>query len=126
MGGLAALAREGGHTVTGCDADVYPPMSTQLRAQGIELIEGYGAEQLHQPAQPDLFVIGNVVLARQSADGGDPRPRAALHVGPAVARASTCCRASWVLAVAGTHGKTTTTSMLAWMLEAGRARTRAS
>ena len=59
MGGLAALAREAGHTVTGCDANVYPPMSDQLRALGIELIEGFGPEQLS--LQPDLFVVGNVV-----------------------------------------------------------------
>ena len=59
MGGLAALAREGGHRVTGCDANVYPPMSEQLRALGIELIEGFGADQL--ALRPDLFVIGNVI-----------------------------------------------------------------
>ena len=64
MGGLAALAREAGHRVTGCDANVYPPMSDQLRALGIELIEGFGAEQL--ALAPDLFVVGNVVIARQS------------------------------------------------------------
>ena len=59
MGGLAVLARQAGHRVTGCDANVYPPMSTQLQAQGIELIEGFGPEQI--ALQPDLFVIGNVV-----------------------------------------------------------------
>ena len=59
MGGLAAIAREAGHRVTGCDANVYPPMSDQLRALGIELIEGYGADQL--ALKPDLFVVGNVV-----------------------------------------------------------------
>ena len=73
MGGLAALAREAGHTVTGCDAGVYPPMSDQLRALGIELIEGYGANQL--ALEPDLFVVGNVVSRARLADGG-ARPAA--------------------------------------------------
>ncbi|MGZ9067101.1 MAG: Mur ligase domain-containing protein, partial [Burkholderiales bacterium] len=59
MGGLAVLAREAGHKVTGCDANVYPPMSTQLEAQGIELIQGYGADQVS--LAPDVFVIGNVI-----------------------------------------------------------------
>src|SRR5271170_2466560 len=59
MGGLAVLAKQAGHVVTGCDANVYPPMSTQLEAQGITLIEGYGPEQVD--LKPDLFVIGNVV-----------------------------------------------------------------
>ena len=107
-----------GHTVTGCDANVYPPMSTQLEALGIALTEGYDAAQLDGVARDaDLFVVGNVIIARQSADGGDPRPRAAVHVRPAVAARATCCTDKWVLAVAGTHGKTTTSSMLAWILE---------
>ncbi|HEX3138621.1 MAG TPA: Mur ligase domain-containing protein, partial [Rhizobacter sp.] len=67
MGGLAALAREAGHKVTGCDAGVYPPMSDQLRALDIELIEGWGADQL--ALKPDLFVIGNVVSRARGADG---------------------------------------------------------
>jgi len=66
MGGLAALAREAGHRVTGCDAAVYPPMSDQLRALGIELIEGYEAAQLEQPSfAPDVFVIGYVISRAQ-------------------------------------------------------------
>jgi UDP-N-acetylmuramate: L-alanyl-gamma-D-glutamyl-meso-diaminopimelate ligase len=70
MGGLAALAREAGHRVTGCDANVYPPMSDQLRALGIELIEGYGADQIAL-ASPTLFVVGNVVTRGATpADGG--------------------------------------------------------
>jgi UDP-N-acetylmuramate: L-alanyl-gamma-D-glutamyl-meso-diaminopimelate ligase len=118
MGGLAALAREAGHRVTGCDANVYPPMSDQLRALGIELIEGYGAEQLE--LKPDLFVVGNVVsrgnaLMEAALDAGAPYTSGpqwlAEHILPR----------RHVLAVAGTHGKTTTTSMLAWVLEhAGR------
>ena len=118
MGGLAALAREAGHRVTGCDANVYPPMSDQLAALGIELIEGYDAGQL--ALAPDLFVIGNAITR------GNPLLEAVLD-----ANASYTSGPQWladhvlahrhVLAVAGTHGKTGTTSMLAWILEhAGR------
>ena len=114
MGGIAAIAREAGHTVTGCDANVYPPMSTQLEAQGIRLIEGWDVDQLGLGA--DLFVIGNVVSR------GNPLMEAILDRGlPYVSGpqwlAETVLRDRWVLAVAGTHGKTTTTSMLAWILE---------
>ncbi|MCR5883675.1 UDP-N-acetylmuramate:L-alanyl-gamma-D-glutamyl-meso-diaminopimelate ligase [Rhizobacter sp. J219] len=114
MGGLAALAREAGHTVTGCDAGVYPPMSDQLRALGIELIEGYGADQLK--LNPDLYVIGNVVSR------GNPLVEAILDSGARYTSgpqwlADNVLQGRHVLAVAGTHGKTTTTSMLAWMLE---------
>ena len=114
MGGLAALAREGGHTVTGCDAGVYPPMSDQLRALGIELIEGYGADQL--ALKPDLFVVGNVVVR------GNPLMEAILDAGLPYTSgpqwlAEHVLQGRHVLAVAGTHGKTGTTSMLAWMLE---------
>ncbi|WP_284895123.1 MULTISPECIES: UDP-N-acetylmuramate:L-alanyl-gamma-D-glutamyl-meso-diaminopimelate ligase [Burkholderia] len=114
MGGLAVLAREAGHTVTGCDAGVYPPMSTQLEAQGITLIEGYGAEQID--LKPDLFVIGNVVtrgnpLMEAILDRGLPYVSGPQWLGEHV------LAGKWVLAVAGTHGKTTTSSMLAWLLE---------
>jgi UDP-N-acetylmuramate: L-alanyl-gamma-D-glutamyl-meso-diaminopimelate ligase len=114
MGGLAALAREAGHTVTGCDANVYPPMSDQLRALGIDLVEGYGADQL--ALAPDLFVVGNVVAR------GNPLIEAILDAGAAYASgpqwlAEHVLQGRHVLAVAGTHGKTTTTSMLAWVLE---------
>ena len=123
MGGLAALAREAGHTVTGCDAGVYPPMSDQLRALGIDLIEGFGAEQM--ALRPDIFVIGNVVSRARAADG---TPRFALMEAILDAGAPYTSGPQWlaehvlqgrhVLAVAGTHGKTTTTSMLAWILDA--------
>ncbi len=114
MGGLAALAREAGHRVTGCDANVYPPMSDQLRALGIELIEGYGADQL--ALKPDVFVIGNVVTR------GNPLMEAVLDAGAAYTSgpqwlAENVLQGRHVLAVAGTHGKTTTTAMLAWILD---------
>lgn len=126
MGGLAALAREAGHKVTGCDAGVYPPMSDQLRALGIELIEGYGTEQL--ALQPDLFVVGNVVGRARLADGSPKFPlmEAILDAGLPYTSgpqwlSEHVLQGRHVLAVAGTHGKTTTTSMLAWVLEyAGR------
>ncbi len=117
MGGIAAIARQAGHRVTGCDANVYPPMSTQLEAQGIELIEGFSPDQLLQfETMPDLFVIGNVVSR------GNPLMEAILNQGLPYTSGP-----QWlgeqvlfdrhVLAVAGTHGKTTTSAMLAWILE---------
>ena len=114
MGGLAALARESGHKVTGCDANVYPPMSDQLRALGIELIDGYGTDQV--ALAPDLFVIGNAVSR------GNPLMEAILDDGlPYVSGpqwlAEHVLTGRHVLAVAGTHGKTTTTAMLAWILD---------
>ena len=115
MGGLALIARSAGHKVTGCDAGVYPPMSTQLAQQGIELIEGFGAEQL--ALKPDLYVIGNVVSR------GNPLMEAILDSGARYVSGpqwlgETVLPGAHVLAVAGTHGKTTTSSMLAWILEA--------
>ena len=178
MGGLAALAREAGHKVTGCDTGVYPPMSDQLRALGIELIEGYGADQL--ALKPDMFVVGNVVsrarmpvVASERSAGPPQASSAPMGLEPAVPKLleqvwtgdrGEASREPWparprevreatsvgapryalmeailnaglpytsgpqwladhvlqgrhVLAVAGTHGKTTTTAMLAWILE---------
>ncbi len=118
MGGIAAIAREAGHRVTGCDAGVYPPMSDQLRALGIDLIEGYGADQL--AIAPDLWVIGNAIsrgnaLLEAILDAGER-----YQSGPQWLAEQVLPRRH-VLAVAGTHGKTTTTAMLAWILEsAGR------
>ena len=114
MGGVAALARERGIRVTGCDANVYPPMSDQLRALGIELIEGYEPSQLS--LKPDGWVIGNVVSR------GNPLMEAILDAGlPYLSGpqwlAENLLRDQWVLAVAGTHGKTTTSALLAWILE---------
>jgi UDP-N-acetylmuramate: L-alanyl-gamma-D-glutamyl-meso-diaminopimelate ligase len=123
MGGLAALAREAGHRVTGCDAGVYPPMSDQLRALGIDLIEGFGADQM--ALKPDVFVIGNVVSRARLPDGRPKFPlmEAILDAGAAYTSgpqwlAEHVLQGRHVMAVAGTHGKTTTTSMLAWILEA--------
>jgi len=118
MGGLAALARAAGHRVTGCDAGVYPPMSTQLAALGIEIVEGFGADQI--ALAPELWVIGNVVTR------GNPLMEEILDRGERFVSgpqwlAEHVLAGKHVLAVAGTHGKTTTASMLAAILErAGR------
>ncbi len=114
MGGIAAIARESGHKVTGCDQDVYPPMSTQLESQGIELIQGYSSEQVD--LQPEIFVIGNVVtrgnpLMEEILDRNLP------YISGPQWLSENILKKRWVLAVAGTHGKTTTSSMLAWILE---------
>jgi UDP-N-acetylmuramate: L-alanyl-gamma-D-glutamyl-meso-diaminopimelate ligase len=119
MGGIAVLARERGHRVTGSDANVYPPMSTQLAAAGIEVLDGFAADQI--ALAPDLWVVGNVVtrgnpLVEEILDRGAP-----FTSGPQWL-AEHVLAGRHVLAVAGTHGKTTTTAMLAWILEhAGRA-----
>jgi len=114
MGGIAAIARAAGHQVSGSDRNVYPPMSTQLAALGIELTEGYGAEQLEP--RPDVVVVGNV------CSRGMPVVEAVLERGiPYTSGPEWLAREvladRWVLAVAGTHGKTTTSAMLAWILE---------
>lgn len=114
MGGLALMARELGHKVTGSDQNVYPPMSTQLEEQGIVLHKGYSP--LNLDPRPDLVVIGNA-LSR-----GNPEVEAVLNMGLAYTSGprwlyDAVLKDRWVLAVAGTHGKTTTTSMLAWILE---------
>ena len=114
MGGIALIARAAGHRVTGCDANVYPPMSTQLAAQGIELIEGWGADQV--ALKPDVFVIGNVVTR------GNPLMEAILDRGSPYISGPQWLRENvlagrWVIAVAGTHGKTTVSAMVAWILE---------
>jgi UDP-N-acetylmuramate: L-alanyl-gamma-D-glutamyl-meso-diaminopimelate ligase len=114
MGGLAVLAKEAGHRVTGCDANVYPPMSTQLEAQGIELIQGYGPEQV--ALNPDLYVIGNVVsrgnpLIEEIMNRNLPMVSGPQWIGEHI------LQDKWVLSVAGTHGKTTTSAMVAWILE---------
>ena len=113
MGGIAAIAKEAGHTVSGADQNVYPPMSTQLRELGIELVQGYDAEV---DAGVEQIVVGNA-LSR-----GKPVVEALLDSGRRYTSgpqwlAEHVLQDRWVLAVSGTHGKTTTTSMLAWILE---------
>src|SRR5262249_41139030 len=118
MGGIAAIAKTAGYRVTGCDANVYPPMSDQLRALGIELTEGFDEAQLK--LRPDVWVIGNVVTR------GNPLMEAILDRGERYVSgpqwlAENVLAGKHVLAVAGTHGKTTASAMLAWVLErAGR------
>lgn len=114
MGGVAAIARAAGWRVTGSDRDMYPPMSTQLEALGIEVTAGFGAEQLG--LEPDVVVVGNVMTR------GMPVVEALLESGQAYLSgpewlAREVLQHRWVLAVAGTHGKTTTASLLAWILE---------
>ena len=117
MGGIAAIAKSAGHTVTGCDANVYPPMSTQLAALGIGLTEGWDPLQLGTAAKgADVFVVGNVVsrgnpLLEAILDGGLP------YISGPQWLYESVLRDKWVLAVSGTHGKTSTSAMLAWILE---------
>ena len=124
MGGVAAIAKAAGFRVTGSDLNVYPPMSTQLQALGIEFVQGYGAEQLD--LKPDMVVVGNA-LSR-----GSPVIEAMLDRGMAYTSgplwlAEQVLHGRHVIAVTGTHGKTTTTAMLTWILEhAGLAIGRAS
>ena len=115
MGGLAVLAREAGHTVTGCDENVYPPMSTQLEAAGIHLHQGFDGEQL-DGFEADLYVIGNVMtrgmpVIEAILDRSLPYTSGPQWLGENV------LQGKWVLSVAGTHGKTSTSAMLAWILE---------
>ncbi len=118
MGGLALIARELGFQVSGSDQNVYPPMSTQLEEQGIRLLEGYQAENLLENGigKPDVVVIGNAMSR------GNPEVEAVLNQGLRYVSgpqwlAEAVLHNKWVLGVAGTHGKTTTTGMLAWILE---------
>jgi UDP-N-acetylmuramate: L-alanyl-gamma-D-glutamyl-meso-diaminopimelate ligase len=118
MGGIAAIAKTAGFRVTGCDANVYPPMSEQLSALGIDLVQGFGAEQM--ALKPDVWIVGNVVTR------GNPLMEAILDRGERYVSgpqwlADQVLAGRHVLAVAGTHGKTTVSAMLAWILErAGR------
>ena len=114
MGGVAVLAKEAGYRVTGCDANVYPPMSTQLQAQGIALTEGFGIEQLKLNA--DMYVVGNVV-SRGNPLMEEILNRNLSYISGPQWLSQALLQDKWVLAVAGTHGKTTTSSMLAWILE---------
>ena len=114
MGGIAALARAAGHRVTGSDRNVYPPMSTQLQALGIDVIEGFEAAQLD--SKPDVVVVGNVMTRGQPVIEALLESSLPYASGPEWLSREVL-RDRWVLAVAGTHGKTTTSSVLAWILE---------
>ena len=114
MGGLAVIARQLGHQVSGSDQNVYPPMSTQLQQQGIVLMDGYRAENLD--AKPDLVIIGNA-LSRGNAEVEAVLNRGLRYVSGPQWLAEHVLQDKWVLGVAGTHGKTTTTGMLSWILE---------
>ncbi len=115
MGGLAVLAREAGHTVTGCDENAYPPMSTQLEAAGIHLHQGFDAEQL-DAYEADLYVVGNF-MARGMPVIEEILNRSLPYISGPQWLGENVLQGKWVLAVAGTHGKTSTSAMLAWILE---------
>ena len=115
MGSIALLAREMGHEVTGSDQNVFPPMSTQLQSAGIPLIEGYHADTI--PENTELVIVGNAGLPR-----GNPALEAVLNKGIAYTSGAEwlgryLLADRWVIAVAGTHGKTTTTAMISWILD---------
>jgi len=114
MGGIAVLARQAGHKVTGSDTNVYPPMSTQLEQQGIDLTQGFAAAQLEP--QPDQVVVGNVMTRGNEAVEYMLNKSIRYNSGPQWL-AENVLKDRWVLAVSGTHGKTTTSSLLAWILE---------
>jgi UDP-N-acetylmuramate: L-alanyl-gamma-D-glutamyl-meso-diaminopimelate ligase len=114
MGGIAAIAKAMGHKVTGADSNVYPPMSSQLEALGIELFEGYDTRQF--ATQPDMVVIGNA-LSRGNSAVEYVLDRNLPYISGPQWLLENVLKDRWVLAVAGTHGKTSTASMLAWILE---------
>ncbi|MBH2021562.1 UDP-N-acetylmuramate:L-alanyl-gamma-D-glutamyl-meso-diaminopimelate ligase, partial [Neisseria meningitidis] len=115
MGGIAAIAKEAGFEVSGCDAKMYPPMSTQLEALGIGVHEGFDAAQLEE-FQADIYIIGNV--AKRGLDVVEAILNRGLpYISGPQWLAENVLHSRWVLGVAGTHGKTTTASMLAWVLE---------
>tara|TARA_B110000014_G_scaffold263940_1_gene262518 strand:+ start:61 stop:1422 length:1362 start_codon:yes stop_codon:yes gene_type:complete len=114
MAGIAALAKASGHKVTGCDQNVYPPMSTQLEQLGIEITEGYNENQIK--LNPDIFIIGNVISRENPLIESILNRKLLYQSGPQWLYENILYN-KWVLAVAGTHGKTTTSAMLAWILE---------
>lgn len=117
MGGIAAIAKEMGFRVSGCDANVYPPMSTQLEALGIELQQGYLVE--HLADEPDMVIIGNS-MSRGNLMVEYVLERNIPYTSGPQWLLENVLKDKWVLAVSGTHGKTTTSSMLAWILEYGK------
>jgi len=115
MAGIAAIAKAQGHKVTGCDLNVYPPMSTQLEQLDIKITEGYDSNQIE--IKPDVFIIGNVIARGNPLIESILDQKLIYQSGPQWLYEN-ILHNKWVLAVAGTHGKTTTTAMLAWILEA--------
>ena len=115
MAGIAAIAKAQGHKVTGCDLNVYPPMSTQLEQLDIKITEGYDVKQVE--IKPDIFIIGNVIARGNPLIESILNQKLKYQSGPEWLYEN-ILHNKWVLAVAGTHGKTTTTAMLAWILEA--------
>ena len=115
MAGIAAIAKAQGHKVTGCDLNVYPPMSTQLEQLDIKITEGYDVKQVE--IKPDIFIIGNVIARGNPLIESILNQKLKYQSGPQWLYEN-ILHNKWVLAVAGTHGKTTTTAMLAWILEA--------
>jgi len=115
MAGIAAIAKAQGHKVTGCDLNVYPPMSTQLEQLDIKITEGYDVKQVE--IKPDIFIIGNVIARGNPLIESILNQKLKYQSGPEWLYENILYN-KWVLAVAGTHGKTTTTAMLAWILEA--------
>ena len=114
MGGIAAIAKQMGFRVSGCDANVYPPMSTQLEQLGIELKQGYKVEHLDD--EPDLVIVGNA-MARGNPMVEHVLDRKIAYTSGPQWLLENVLKDRWVLAVSGTHGKTTTSSMLTWILE---------
>ena len=115
MAGIAAIAKAQGHKVTGCDLNVYPPMSTQLEQLDIKITEGYDVKQVE--IKPDIFIIGNVITRGNPLIESILNQQLKYQSGPQWLYENILYN-KWVLAVAGTHGKTSTTAMLAWILEA--------
>ena len=114
MAGIASLAKSSGHKVTGCDKNVYPPMSTQLKNQDIAIIEGFDKDQIS--LNPDIYIIGNVITRGNPLMETILTKNLAFQSGPQWLYEN-ILHEKWVLAIAGTHGKTTTTAMLTWILE---------
>jgi len=116
MGGIAAIAKQSGHKVTGCDQNIYPPMSTQLEQLGIELYQGFDHQQISE-FNPDAFVVGNIMTRGMPVVERLLREKRNMISGPQWLYENLLCQQDHIIGIAGTHGKTTTSSMVAWILE---------